>query len=181
MVKKTKHQITTLRDNEDKIVLERLEAGLVAKINGKDINLLYKEKLANTLDIDEPFSSTLKQPHGRPPKPAKEPKVMSAKGKASSERLSKYREQVKEALALKKKTDEKLIYDADEDDDSDFEYDTPKPTQPIIAPPPPVNLDVIYSQIDELKKQNKELENKFIHKNDLMNVGNMRRNIMLKF
>jgi hypothetical protein len=32
-----------------------------------------------------------------------------------------------------------------------------------------------------LKKQNKELENKFIYKNDLLNVGNMRRNIMLKF
>jgi hypothetical protein len=183
-------KFSNIKLKEDRILLGRLEAGLKTQLpNGKDINDVYQEKLNNVIDTTEPITYTKQRiqkenPLGRPksePKP-KPKKTLSKKGETALNNLSKYRQQVKEALALKKDLETKLTYDDDDDDEYDDESVVPDPVVPEpVAQQPMPDLNSIYNQIDELKKQNQELERRFIQKNDLLNVGNLRRNMMLKF
>ena len=179
---RNKHMSSVVKENHETIqMLNKLEAGINAKLNGKNINELYKEKLSSKLDVDEPLGATIKKaPKVKKEKPVKE---VSEKGKRASANLSKYRQQVREALELKKSIENKssLIYDDEEDDD---EEDEPAP---IVAPPAPVpvqpqvNLDGVYNEIDALKKQNKVLEERLLFRRDVLGISDMRRQMMIKF
>ena len=167
--------------------LERMEAGLKTTIGDKDINQLYKEKLNQEIDVDEPLSKTLTKPKGRVKK-EKPVKELTEKGKRASESLSKYRQQVKEALEFKKAMENKnkIIYSEDEDEDEDEDEAKPLPTivakpTPVIQQQPQVDLSPLYSELESLKKKNKELEDKFIYKSNIMDLTTQRRNIMIKF
>lgn len=170
-------------------LLDRMEAGLETKIGDKDINQLYKEKLSQKLDIDEGLSLTLKKiPKPRKVKTPPPPKVLTKKGKAGSENLSKYRQQVREALEVKKKVESKntLIYD--DESESEVDEDVVEPAIPEIAAPtvqqPQVimpDMTKVYSEIDSLKKQNKALEERLLFRRDVLGVNDMRRNMLIKF
>lgn len=180
---RNKHMSSVIKENHETTqMLNKLEAGINAKLDGKNINDLYKEKLSQKLDIDEPISSTIsKAPKVKKVKPVKE---ISEKGKKASANLSKYRQQVREALELKKSVENKLIYDDDEDDE---EEDDLEPIVAQVPPPPPqiiqqqVNLDGVYNEIDALKKQNKVLEDRLLFRRDVLGISDMRRNMMIKF
>lgn len=207
--RKPEHAEALRRNKEENQTLEKLEAGINVKIGDKTINQLYNEKLNETINLKETVRKTVKsQPKIKVEKPVKE---LTEKGKKASERLSKYREQVKEALQLKKNLENKnlLSYSDDEEEEEETEsevkplethkVDTPivpsKPiptpiisTQPIQTPivpslqtQPQIDLTPIYGEIDNLKKKNKELEDKFMYRNSLFDISNMRRNMSIKF
>ena len=167
--------------SEHNQLLNKLEAGINSKLGDKSINELYKEKLSLKLDVDEPIGATIsKAPKVKKEKPVKE---VSEKGKRASANLSKYRQQVREALDLKKSLEKKssLIYDDDADDEDDEDDDTPI-VAPVVAPiQPQVNLDGVYSEIDALKKQNKTLEERLLFRRDVLGISDLRRNMMIKF
>jgi len=184
--------------------LEKLEAGISVKIGDKDINQLYKEKLNEKLDLKETMSKTLSKPTPKIKAP-KQVKVITEKGKKASAHLSKYRQDVKEALELKKNLENRNLIsysDADDDDDDDDEVpkalDVIQTTEPIVPKMPepmpmPIfepqikieepkfDLTPIYGEIESLKKKNKDLEDKFMLRNSFMDISNMRRHMSIKF
>jgi hypothetical protein len=167
--------------SEHNQLLNKLEAGINSKLGDKSINELYKEKLSLKLDVDEPIGATIsKAPKVKKEKPVKE---VSEKGKRASANLSKYRQQVREALDLKKSLEKKSALSYDDDDDDDDEEDEPNPVvAPIVAPvQPQVNLDGVYSEIDALKKQNKTLEERLIFRRDVLGISDLRRQMTLRF
>jgi len=167
--------------SEHNQLLNKLEAGINSKLGDKSINELYKEKLSLKLDVDEPITATIsKNPKVKKEKPVKE---VSEKGKRASANLSKYRQQVREALDLKKSLEKKSALSYDDDDDDDDEEDEPNPVvAPIVAPvQPQVNLDGVYNEIDALKKQNKALEERLIFRRDVLGISDLRRQMTLRF
>lgn len=167
--------------SEHNQLLNKLEAGINSKLGDKSINELYKEKLSLKLDVDEPIGATIsKAPKVKKEKPVKE---VSEKGKRASANLSKYRQQVREALDLKKSLEKKSALSYDDDDDDDEEDDDHTPVvAPIVAPvQPQVNLDGVYSEIDALKKQNKTLEERLIFRRDVLGISDLRRQMTLRF
>lgn len=187
LTKSEKASIVALQSNQNTRVLNNLEGGI--NIAGYDVNKLYKEKLSGTLNIDEPLSTTLKGVK-KPPKPKepKEKKEPSNRGKKAAENLSKYRQQVREALEIKKKIENKkmLIYDDDEEE-SDNEEEEEEEPKPIIQAPPPQpqvimpDMSKVYNEIDALKKQNKALEERLLFRRDVLGISDMRRNMLIKF
>jgi hypothetical protein len=188
LTKSEKASIVALQSNQNTRVLNNLEGGI--NIAGYDVNKLYKEKLSNTLNIDEPLSTTLKGVK-KPPKPKvpKEKKEPSNRGKKASENLSKYRQQVREALELKKKIENKntLIYDDDDEESEEEEEEVKEEPKPIIQAPPPQpqvimpDMSKVYNEIDALKKQNKALEERLLFRRDVLGISDMRRNMLIKF
>lgn len=179
-LKDFKHYI---EGKERKVMLDKLEANVNLKIGDKSINKLYKEKLKDKLDLDESITTVIKNNPAPKKKKEKPVKEISEKGKKASERLSKYRQQVREALELKKSIESKnsLIYDDDEDDDED-EQSVVAQSAPIIAPSTPsVDLDKVYNEIDALKKQNKTLEERLLFRRDVLGISDMRRQMLIKF
>lgn len=192
----------------ERAMLDRLEAGIQTKIGDKDINQLYKEKLSKKLDVDESVNMTVRSiKKERPAKaPKKEP---SDKGIRASLNLSKYRQQVREALDLKKKIESKttLIYEDDEEDEVEEERKIEDPImedQPKIEPILKIddkpqnqyivtthkkeqpliiepNFNHLFSEIETLKNKNKELENRLMFRNDIYGINNMRNNMLIKF
>ena len=192
--KKPEHAEALRRNKQENQTLEKLEAGISVKIGDKTINQLYNEKLTNSIDLSETMSKTLAKPQGKikVEKPVKE---LTEKGKKASERLSKYRAQVKEALELKKNLENRSLFSYSDDEEEEDEpeikplethkVDTPIiPSIPIQAPisvQPQIDLTPIYGEIDNLKKKNKELEDRFTYRNTMIDIGNMRRNMSIKF
>jgi ACT domain-containing protein len=203
---KVKNSLKTIIHNEENKTLEKLEAGLTAKIGDKDINKLYNDKLNEKIDLKETVSKTLSKPTPKI-KVEKIPKEITDKGKKGSERLSKYRAQVKEALELKKNLENKnmITYSDDEDDEDDEENEiqrlpeikpqaepqsiaiktpevAPMPIfEPKIKVEPTIDLTPIYGEIESLKKKNKDLEDRFLLRNHMLDISNMRRNMSIKF
>lgn len=192
--RKAQKQSIATTEHHDRIkTLDKLEGGLKIKLGDKEINDLYRQKLSESLNVDEPITTTIKgvkKPSTKPPKVKKEP---SERGKKASEYLSKYRQQVREALELKKKIENKntLIYedesDADEEDEEDDkipDHIPQQPTQPIAQAPAPVvmpDMSKVYSEIDTLKKQNKALEERLLFRRDVLGISDMRKNMLIKF
>lgn len=185
MNKKPKNTIARLKQNEEGRALEKLEAGLAVKIGGKNINDLYNEKLHQQVDLTETVSQSIIKAKKEPkPKKEKPAKVVSEKGKQGANNLSKYRQQVKEALELKKTIENKntLIYSEDEEDDEDEEPIVPR--MPVAAPmpaQPQVDLAPIFSELESIKKKNKELEERFTYRSSILDLSNLRRNMSVKF
>jgi len=194
--KKPEHAASLKKNKEENQTLEKLEAGLCVKIGDKTINELYNEKLNNSIDLKETMSKTLSKPQPKP-KVQKPVKELTEKGRKASERLSKYRTQVKEALELKKTLESRnLISYSDDEDEEDPEEPEVKPIQPVqpasiipepviqpkpIIQQPQIDLGPIYNEIETLKKKNKEIEDRFMYRNAVMDISNMRRNMSIKF
>jgi len=166
-----KNSMKAIKTNEENKLLSKLEAGISVKIGNQDINKLYNDKLNEKMDLKETVSKVLKKP--APPK-VKKVKEISEKGKSGIIKLSKYREQVKEALELKKNIDNKnlLNYSSDEDEEEEE-------IQPIIQPS--IDLKPIYGEIEALKKKNQYLEERYLIRNTIQDISNMRRNMSIKF
>jgi hypothetical protein len=186
MNKKPKKTVARLIQNEESRTLEKLEAGLAVKIGDKNINDLYNEKLHQQVDLTETISQSIikakKEPKPKKEKPVKE---VSVKGKQGTNNLSKYRQQVKEALELKKSIENKntLIYSDDDDaDDEDDEPIVPRtPAPPSLPVQPQVDLAPIFSELENIKKKNKELEDRFTYRSSILDLSNLRRNMSIKF
>jgi hypothetical protein len=180
--KSKKASIDKVESNKLKETLNKLEGGIKIKLNGTEINDAYNEKLSKSLDIDEPISTTLKGVK-KIPKASKEKKPVSERGKKATEYLSKYREQVREALELKKKIENKntLIYEDSEDSEEEEEAD-PIVVPPVVQPPAPqFDINKVYNDINDLKKQNKELQDRLLFRRDVTGISDLRRNMILKF
>lgn len=167
-------------------MLDKLEGGI--NVGGADINQLYRQQLSETLNVDEPITTTIKgvPKPARPPKPKPIKKEPSERGKKASANLSKYRQQVREALELKKKIDNKntLIYeDSDADDEDEDEEEVKAVPAPVITQPQVIMPDMskVYNDIDALKKQNKALEERLLFRRDVLGISDMRKNMLLKF
>lgn len=179
-----KRQILAIKQSDENRTLEKLEAGINVKIGDKDINQLYNEKLNQSIDLNETVSKALaKQPKPGRQKKEKPVKELTEKGKRASATLSKYRQQVKEALELKKSLEGKqtLVYSEDEDeDDEPVVPRMPVPSQPPVQQPA-IDLTPLYNEITAIKQKNKELEDRFAYRSTLIDVSNMRRNMSIKF
>ena len=197
MSKKTKQAVSLFKEEDTNMTLEKLEAGIPVKIGDKTINQIYNEKLTKNIDLTETVSKTVSKPQVKV-KIEKPKKELTDKGKKASERLSKYREQVKEALELKKNLELKKSFSYSDDEDEDDEDDDKPtlepikeeeeqiiPTMPIQSSSPPplptIDLSPIYNEIESLKIQNKKLEERFTYRNAVMDISNMRRNMSIKF
>lgn len=179
-----KRQILAIKQSDENRTLEKLEAGINVKIGDKDINQLYNEKLNQSIDLNETVSKALaKQPKPGRQKKEKPVKELTEKGKRASATLSKYRQQVKEALELKKSLEGKqtLVYSEDEDeDDEPVVPRMPVPSQPPVQQPA-IDLTPLYNEITAIKQKNKELEDRFAYRSTLLDVSNMRRNMSIRF
>ncbi len=191
--KKSKKAAIDRTEHHERLrALDKLEGGLKIKLGATEINDLYRQKLSESLDVDEPISTTIKGVKKPSTKPVKEKKEPSEKGKRASQYLSKYRQQVREALELKKKIENKntLIYDdesdPDEEDEEDDKIPDPipqEPTPPVVQAPQVVMPDMskVYNDIDILKKQNKQLEERLLFRRDVLGISDMRKNMLIKF
>ena len=163
--------------------------------NSKDIHTLYNEKLQTEINLDEnvkKMASRIK----------KEPKELTEAQKKRVAGLSKYRAQVKEALELKKALDNKklLSYEESDEDEEDeeiekiekkVEFEKVEPvrqapkrvtqTIPVLPPLPTIDLKPIYAELENMKKKNAELEEKFTFRNSMLDFNNMRRHMSIKF
>lgn len=179
-----KRQILAIKQSDENRTLEKLEAGINVKIGDKDINQLYNEKLNQSIDLNETVSKALaKQPKPGRQKKEKPVKELTEKGKRASATLSKYRQQVKEALELKKSLEGKqtLVYSEDEEeDDEPVVPRMPVPSQPPVQQPA-IDLTPLYNEITAIKQKNKELEDRFAYRSTLLDVSNMRRNMSIRF
>ena len=180
-----KRQLAGIKREEENRTLEKLEAGISTKIGGKDINQLYNEKLNQTIDLNETVSKVLaKQPKPGRQKKEKPVKELTEKGKRASATLSKYRQQVKEALELKKSLENKqtLVYSEDEDEEEEpIVPRMPEPAPMPVKQQPALDLTPLYNEITAIKQKNKELEDRFAYRSTLIDVSNMRRNMSIKF
>ena len=179
-----KRQLAGIKREEENRTLEKLEAGISTKIGGKDINQLYNEKLNQTIDLNETVSKVLaKQPKPGRQKKEKPVKELTEKGKRASATLSKYRQQVKEALELKKSLENKQTLVYSEDEDEEEEPIVPRMPEPAPMPvkQPALDLTPLYNEITAIKQKNKELEDRFAYRSTLIDVSNMRRNMSIKF
>ena len=167
-----KNSMKAIKTNEENKLLSKLEAGITVKIGNQDINKLYNDKLNEKMDLKETVSKVLKKPAPRAPKVMK---AISEKGKSGIIKLSKYREEVKAALEIKKNIDNKnlLNYSTDEDEEEEEEI------KPIIQPS--IDLMPIYGEIEALKKKNQYLEERYLIRNTIQDISNMRRNMSIKF
>lgn len=190
-IRNGKQRASLTINNDLNRTLEKLEAGINVEIGDKNINELYNEKLKDTLNLNEGVTKMTKRV-----KPPKEPKKKAAPTEAGLKRaagLSKYRAQVKEALELKKAIENKhLVSYSDEEDEEEEEEEEEKPTKPakqivkpVVKPPPPptpvVDLKPIYDELENMKKKNAELEERFVFKNSMFDINSMRRNMSIKF
>jgi hypothetical protein len=186
MNKKPKNTIARLKQNEEGRVLEKLEAGLAVKIGDKNINDLYNEKLHQQVDLTETISQSIIKAK-KNPKPKKPVKEVSVKGKQGTTNLSKYRQQVKEALELKKSIDNKNVLSySDDDDEADDQYDDPIAPRMSIPTPlpvqqPQIDLAPIFNELESIRKKNKELEDRFTYRSSILDLSNLRRNMSVKF
>jgi hypothetical protein len=182
-----KNQIKGLKIQDEIRALEKLEAGIKVKIGDKDINEVYNDKLNQTIDLNETVSKALaKQPKPGRQKKEKPVKELTEKGKRASATLSKYRQQVKEALELKKSLENKqtLVYSEDEDEEEEEQQVVsrkPEPAPKPVQQQPVLDLTPLYNEITAIKQKNKELEDRFAYRSTLMDVSNMRRNMSVKF
>jgi len=153
---------------------------LEKKLDMKDADILEKyhaeltEKGLTKMGADNIKKREMVEKRGRP---------KGKQGEAGSKALSKYRQQVRDALELKNKLDTTI-----EMEDSDSDEETPP--APIPAPviqtqPPPqapaYDMTNILSEIENLKKHNKDLENKLTYKAYIADATNLRRNMFIKF
>lgn len=187
MNKKPKKTVARLKHNEENRALEKLEAGIAVKIGDKNINDLYNEKLTQQVDLMETVSQSItKAKKEQKPKKEKPVKVISEKGKQGTNNLSKYRQQVKEALELKKSIENKntLIYSDDDEEEEDDEPIVPRMPVPAPMPQvqqPQVDLGPIFNELENIKKKNKELEDRFAYRSTLLDLNGMRRSMSIKF
>lgn len=137
-----------------------------------ELHALYQEKLTD-LGLTKKGAQRKKA----------EKSEKEAQGKAGAKALSKYRQQVREALELKKKVDTTIEIESESDDDEIIQQPSVPAPEPIPTPikQPEIDITTIYEEINNLKKQNKELENKFTYKTGIMDVNNLRRNMTIKF
>jgi hypothetical protein len=199
--KKLKQTEALLKNSQQNKTIAKLESNVLIKKGKSDINEIYNDELKKVVDLNETVSVSINKPVPKVKieKPIKE---VSNKGKKASGNLSKYREQVKEALELKKKLDnqKQLSYDDDDDDDDDeeIEFKEIKPTLQVIEPVPepqisipkqvdrvqPIqlfNLENIHKDIQDLKLKNKEIEDRYLYRKSCIDISNMRRNMSIKF
>lgn len=157
--------------------------------NSKDLHVLYNEKLQTEINLDENVKKMASRVK-------KEPKELTEAQKKRVAGLSKYREQVKEALELKKAIDNKskLLYEESEESEEEEKVEPVKQvekrvTQPLrVLPPtlppqpqPTIDLKPIYAELESMKKKNAELEERFTFRNSMLDFNNMRRNMSIKF
>ena len=142
-----------------------------------EINQKYQEEL-DKQGLTQKAEKKPKQPRG-------------AKGK---ENLSKYRQQVKEALELKKKLETKkdiIELEPDSESDSEVEVVSTKPKSNVSMnvasvpapqqPTPTFDVSSIMNEINNLKKQNQDLENRFTYRSNVSYANDLRRNMLIKF
>lgn len=131
-----------------------------------DIHKLYQK------DLDEKGLTSNK----------KEPKTKEKK-EAKTNGLSKYRQQVREALDFKNKYEKEIQLELESESDDDAVVQQPRAPTPPPAPAPEPAFDVggLMNELETLKKQNKELQNKFQYRNTILDATNMRRNMVIKF
>jgi len=157
--------------------------------NSKDLHALYNEKLQTEINLDENVKKMASRVK-------KEPKELTEAQKKRVAGLSKYRDQVKEALELKKALDNKHLLSYEESEESE-EDEKPEPVKqvekrviqplrvlpPMPPPRPQVEIDLkpIYAELESMKKKNAELEEKFTFRDSMLNFNNMRRNMSIKF
>ena len=178
--KKAMKSIEALQNIEDKKVLSKLEAGLKTQIGGKNINQLYNEKLGQDMDLKETVSKSIAKVKKEPKKKVVKP--ITERGEKCKRILSKYREEVKLALELKKNIDDKnLLAYSDEENDEDEEIEPQTPVQIIPKPEPKTDLSKIYGEIEDLKKKNQYLEDRYLIRNTILDISTMRRNMSIKF
>jgi hypothetical protein len=203
--KKIKQTEALLKNSQQNKKIAELQSNILIKKGKSDINEIYNDELKKVVDLNETVSVSINKPVPKPPPVVKPIKEISNKGKKASGNLSKYREQVKEALELKKKLDsqKQLSYDEDEDDDDDEEIEF-KAIPPIIEPVPvpqisipkqidrvllmPVSepkqlfdLETIHKELQDMKLKNKEIEDRFLYRKSCIDISNMRRNMSIKF
>ena len=178
--KKAMKSIEALKSIEERKVLNKLEAGLKTQISGKDINKLYNEKLAQNMDLKETVNKSLAKVKKEPKKKVVKP--ITERGEKCKKVLSKYREEVKVAMQLKKNIDDKNLLSYSDEEDDEIEDIEPQIPPPIIPKPEPkTDLSKIYGEIEDLKKKNQYLEDRYLIRNTIQDISTMRRNMSIKF